>query len=82
MTYTRPCRLTSLQFSQIRLTLERTFMANLNRAENLHKSQGIFHCKDARAKDKAHLPDFLPFFFGFPQGNFVTLGLHQNRGGR
>ena len=29
MTNTRPCRLTSLQFSQIRLTLERTFMTDL-----------------------------------------------------
>src|SRR5262245_52110561 len=27
MTYSRPCRRTSLQFSQIRLTLDRTFMA-------------------------------------------------------
>jgi hypothetical protein len=32
ITYTRPCRLTSLQFSQIRLTLERTFMVILDRA--------------------------------------------------
>ena len=82
MTYTRPCLFTSLQFSQIRFTLERTFMANLNRAENLHKNQGILHCKDARAMDKVHLPDFLPFFLEFPQGNFCTLGLHQNGAGR
>jgi hypothetical protein len=34
MTYTRPCRLISLQFSQIRFTLERTFMIVLNRAES------------------------------------------------
>ena len=27
MTYSRPCRFTSLQFSQIRLTLARTFIA-------------------------------------------------------
>ena len=73
MTYTRPRRLTSLQFSQIRLTLERTFMANLNWAESLHKSRGTFHCKDARARDKVHLPDFFPFFFDWPEASRGTI---------
>ena len=66
MTNTRPCRLTSLQFSQIRLTLERTFMANLNRAETFHESQGIFHCRDVQTRDKTHFADFLPFFLDLP----------------
>ena len=35
MTNTRPCRLTSLQFSQIRLTLERTFTAKPGVVETL-----------------------------------------------
>lgn len=76
MTYTRPCRLTSLQFSQIRLTLERTFMANLNRAENTHAGHRIHHCRDAQTTDKVHFPDFPPFF-GFTQGYFFPLGLRR-----
>src|SRR5260370_27760001 len=45
MTYTRPWRLTSLQFSQIRLTLERTFMADLNGQWNRSRELSIVAVK-------------------------------------
>src|ERR1022692_1373402 len=31
--------------------------------KKLHESQGIFHCRDARTRDKVHFADFLPFRF-------------------
>jgi hypothetical protein len=51
ITYSRPWRRTSLQFSQIRLTLERTFMADLA-GSTLPGRQGKNYSTGAKDADK------------------------------